>query len=204
MYKEDLESKSQVKVRQAAEKISNGSIEADGDLLLETLFRFIDSPKAWKTQCALIKAIAITKHVKSIEPLKNLTKTSFDSTLIYNELGFAIFVLENVKSYTVDCLFDFIKKDNQMLISGACAGMLHSQTIPPKEDIVKIISSIKKYTEKEGPILTPRCYIAALAYLWPKELVIDFLCECKKSEWQGLVEIADCSLQGKASKYKLI
>lgn len=204
IYQSDLQSKSQTKVRQAADKITNGVIEGYGNLLLESLNRLIENPKAWKTQCSLIKALAITKHTDAIESLKCMARKKFDSKLVYKELGFAIFILENTESYNIDYLFELIETDNMMLISGACAAMLYSQTIPPIQDIKKILPSINKYTDKEGAILTPRCYIAALAHCWPLDEVKSFLNECKNSNWQGLVEIAHSSLQGKPTKYKLI
>lgn len=203
-YIKDIESGSSPKIRKAAEVIYKKKLKGYCTHLLNALIKEIEKPKAWKTQCQLIKAIAITECIDALATLKQLVDREYDSTILYKELGFAIFILENINELDLEFLYKSIQKGNELQISGACAGILFKKIIPPKEDIRKIISGISQYTENEGPKITPRCYIAATAYLWPLEETRDFLESCKKSTWNGLVEISESSLQGKESKIILV
>lgn len=205
-YTIDLESDSSTKVRKAAEIIFKKKLEGYCSYLIDALVREIEKPKAWKTQCQLIKAIAKTDCTDALPTLKQLVEREYDSTILYKELGFAIFILENtgVGTLNLDSLYQSIEKGNELQICGACSGILFKKVIPPSDDIQKIIAGIAQYTENEGPKITPRCYIAAVAHLWPKEEVTDFLQSCQKSTWNGLVEISNNALQGKESKIQLI
>ena len=200
----DLESGSSPKIRKAANNIFKKKSRGYCYHLIEALNKEIEKPKAWKTQCQLIKAIAVTDCIAALPTLKQLIEREYDSTILYKELGFAIFILENTKKMNLDFLYQSIEKGNELQICGACAGVLFKKAIPPKEDIRKIISGISKYTENEGCIITPRCYIAAIAHLWPKEETTEFLESCTNSQWSGLVEISSNALQGIESKIKLI
>ena len=200
----DLESGSSPKIRKAANNIFKKKSRGYCYHLIEALKKEIEKPKAWKTQCQLIKAIAITDCIVALPTLKQLIEREYESTIIYKELGFSIFILENTKKMNLDFLYQSIEKGNELQICGACAGLLFKKTIPSKEDIRKIISGISKYTENEGCIITPRCYIAAIAHLWPKEETTEFLESCTNSQWSGLVEISSNALQGIESKIKLI
>ena len=120
----------------------------------------------------------------------------------FKELGFAIFVLENTGELDLGFLYLSIEKGNELQICGACSGVLFKKIVPSKEDIRRIISGIAQYTENEGPRITPRCYIAAVAHLWPKEEVTSFLEACRESTWNGLIEISNDALQGRESKIR--
>jgi len=101
-------------------------------------------------------------------------------------------------------LFESIEKGNDLQISGACSAILYKKIIPKENDIKKIISGVSIFTEDEGRKITPRCYIAAIAYIWPKNEVKGFLESCKESSWPGLVEIAQDALEGKEPKIQLV
>jgi hypothetical protein len=203
-YTKDLESGSSPKIRKAAEIIFKKKLEGYSSYLIDALVKEIEKPKAWKTQCQLIKAIAASNCTDALPTLKKLVEREYDSTILYKELGFAIFILENTGALNLEFLYQSIEKGNELQICGACSGILFKKVIPPSDDIKKIIAEIARYTENEGPKITPRCYIAAVAHLWPKEETTDFLQSCQKSTWSGLVEISNNALQGKESKIQLI
>lgn len=203
-YINDLESGSSPKIAKAAQNIIKKQLHGYCPYLLDALIDEIKKSKAWKSQCQLIKAIGITNCTDSLPLLKTLINNDYEHTVLYRELAFAIFILENYSEINLDFLFDSIKKGNDLQISGACAGILYKEIIPSKNDITKIIAGISPHTEGEGKKLTPRCYIAAVAYLWPKEETRAFLEACKKSESKALVEIASDALQGKKSRMILI
>jgi len=203
-YISDLESSSSPKIRKAAEAIYKKNLDGYCPYLVKALTKEIEKPKAWKTQCQLIKAIAMSNCTDALTTLRQLIEREYESTILYKELGFAIFILENTEALNLNFLYQSLTKGNELQISGVCAGVLFKKIIPEKEDIKKIIAGISQYTENEGAKITPRCYIAATAHLWPKEETIDFLESCKESSWPGLIEISNDALQGKASKIKLI
>lgn len=201
---QDLESGSSPKIKKAAEIIFKKKLQGYCSFLLQALTKEIEKPKAWNTQCQLIKAIANSNCTEALPTLKQLIDRDYKSTILYKELGFAIFILENTQELNLDFFYHSIHKGNKLQIYGVCAGILFKKIIPPRDDIKKIISGVSSYTENEGQIITARCYIAAVAHLWPKEETKDFLESCKKSTWGRLVEIADNALQGKESKIQLI
>ncbi len=203
-YIKDLESGSSPKIAKAAQNIIKKNIDGYCPHLLEALTKEIKKPKAWKSQCQLIKAIGITNCTEALTLLKELIDNDYEHTVLYKELAFAIFMIENFAELNLNFLFHSIEKGNDLQISGACSAILYKKIVPKKDDIEKIIVGISPYTENEGQKITPRCYIAAVAHLWPKEEIHNFLVTCKKSNWAGLVEIADYALQGKESKIQLI
>ncbi|WP_431685717.1 hypothetical protein [Hahella sp. NBU794] len=203
-YIKDLESGSSPKVRKAAEAIFKNKLQGYCPYLIQALTKEIEKEKAWRTQCQLIKAIAGSGCTEALPSLKQLISEEFESTILYKELGLAIFLLEGTERESLEFLFTSIHKGNMLQICGACAGILKKKVIPTREDIRSILSGIQLFTESEGAVITPRCYIAAVAYLWPQEETRDFLESCKKSTWKGLVEIADNSLQGRESKIQLV
>ena len=203
-YIEDLQSGSSPKIRKAADAIYKDDLDGYCPHLLDALDQELEKPKAWKTQCQIIKAIAKSNCTDALETLKILIDRDYSSTILYKELGFAIFILENSEGLNLSFLYQSLEKGNQLQISGACAGILFKKIVPQKKDIDKIIAGVSCYTENEGSTITPRCYIAATAHLWPKQETKDFLESCKKSSWEGLIEISNDALQGKASKIKLI
>ncbi len=203
-YISDLESGSSPKIRKAAEAIYKKKLDGYCTYLVKALSKEIEKPKAWKTQCQLIKAIAMSNCTDALTTLRQLIEREYESTILYKELGFAIFILDNTEALNLNFLYQSLAKGNELQISGVCAGILFKKIIPGKEDIKKIITGISQYTENEGAKITPRCYIAATAHLWPKEETIDFLESCQESSWPGLIEISNDALQGKASKIKLI
>jgi hypothetical protein len=70
--------------------------------------------------------------------------------------------------------------------------------------MVEIMEGIAEIDTNEGQVMTPRCYIAALAYLWPQSITKDFLGKCKQSNWTGLVEMATSSMSGEKPYYVLV
>lgn len=203
-YLEALESGSSPKIRKAATSIAKKLLSGYSSPLIAALKEQMNYPKSWQTQCELIKAIGKTGCIEALQLLKNLIENDFESTILYRELAFSIIVLENIALKNLDFLFLSFKKKNAGQIAGACAGVLYLKIIPTEEEISKIISEVAAYTEYEGQIMTPRAYIAALAYLWPVSSVKEFLESCKESSSRVISQIAADSLQGKKSKFTLV
>lgn len=203
-YIEALESGSSPKIKIAAKAIAKKSLSGYCLPLMTALEEQIKNPKTWQTQCDLIKAIGIAGCSEALPRLKELMSKEYESTILYSELAFSILLLENLASRNIDFLFQAFKKRNISQIAGACAAILYRKIIPNEDEISKILSEVVTYTENEGRIITPRCYIASVAYLWPASSVKDFLESCKNSSWPGLIQIAEDSLQGKKSKIQLI
>ena len=203
-YIKELESNSSPRIYNAAKNILDKDLTDYCPHLISALKKEMEKRRAWKTQCQLIRTIAITNCHNAIPTLKELIQNKYDSTILYKELGFSIFILENIKEQNFDFLYESFNKSNELQISGVCSALLFKKITPPNDVIRIIISEVNKYTENEGSKITPRCYIAALAYIWPKNETSVFLELCKKSKWTGLAEIAESSIQGKESKIKLI
>jgi len=203
-YVQALESGSSPKIKKAAKAIARNKLDSYGSYLIAALNNQIEKPKAWQTQCEIIKAIGTTNSQEALPTLKELIKRSYENTILYKELAFAILSLENSKKVDLSFLFESLRTENELQIAGACAAILYKKIVPSNTDIQKIISGISAYTDNEGAKLTPRCYIAAISYLWPEHEVHEFLLTCKQSSWPGLIEIASDSLQRKETKIKLI
>ncbi len=202
-FTHDLESGSSPRIRRAAQNIAKKQLDGYCPFLLEALTREIEKPKAWETQCALIKALGITHCEEALPVLENLIGREYEATVLYRELAFSIFILRNSSGSSLDFLFRSIEKGNALQIGGACSAILHEKIIPSRDEIKRIIAGIAPHTENEGRIITPRCYIAAVAYLWPKDETQAFLESCMHSKWPGLVEIAQDALQGKKPRMQL-
>lgn len=203
-YKLDLESKSAPKIKKAAQKIFKAELQGYEKLLLGALDTLISKPRSWEAQSKVIRALGVTGSEKSLVYLKELTCKEFEATILYSDLGFSIFMLQDVPNKDFAYLESILNNSNDMFLAGACSGILFSGVIPPNGTITRLLSSIKGITENEGQVITPRCYIAAACYSWPKNLTQDFLQSCSKSSWSGLVEISNDSMAGKKTKYVLV
>lgn len=203
-YIEELKSKSAPRIKKAAAKISKQQLEGYGSPLLDALKTIIDKPKSWQAQSEVIRALGITNSTEASEYLTELAQIKFDSTVLYRDLGFAICLLDDIPNNRLAFLKSTLSSGNELLIAGACSALLYSRFIPTDSDIDTIIESITTIDTNEGQVMTPRCYIAALAYLWPQPKTKDFLESCLQSKWQGLVEIAQSSIDGKKTKYVLV
>ena len=203
-YLQALESGSSPKIQKAAKVISKKILSGYCAPLTAALKEQIKNPKSWQTHCELIKAIGITGCSGALPMLKELIGKEYESTILYRQLAFSILLLEDLTSRNIDFLFLSFKKKNVSQIAGACAGVLYCKIIPTEEEVTKILSETATYTEDEGRTITPRGYIAAVAYLWPASSVKDFLESCKKSSSRVISQIAEDSLHGKKSKFQLI
>lgn len=203
-YIKELESGSSPKIAKAVQHILKNKSKGYCPYLLNALIKSMKQPRLWKTQCKVIKAIGVTGCENALPLLKELIDDDYEYTILYKELGFAIFMIENRVKINLSFFFESVEKGNVLQISGVCAAILYKKIIPKKNDIKKIINGIEPYVEGEGQKITPRCYIAAIAHLWPKDETQNFLEACKKSKFSGLVEIAEYALQGKESKIQLI
>jgi len=203
-YINDLKSGSSPKIRKAAQSIIKNKLTGYCPCLIEALTSEIEKKKAWQTQSHLIKAIGITYCTDALPLLNELIERTYEDTVLYRDLAFSILILDNTTELCLDFIFRSINKGNELQIAGACAAILYLRLIPSKEQITTIINGISSYTENEGRVITPRCYIAAVAHLWPITETEQFLKTCTNSSWPGLVEIAQYALQGKESKIQLV
>ncbi len=203
-FREELESKSAPRIKKAASKIAKHEIAGYEDLLLSALKLLIEKPKSWQAQSQLIRAIGITGSDQSIPYLKELATLNFDSTVLYRDLGFAICRLNDLVHGKLEYLKSTFLSQNDLLISGSCSALLYEKVIPSESDMVEIMNAIVSIDNNEGKVITPRCYIAALAHLWPVSVTRPFLENCMQSEWTGLVEMAMSSLKGEKPYYVLV
>ena len=203
-FKEDLESKSAPKIKKAATKIAKGKLGGYEQYLISALEVLIQKPKSWQAQSEVIKAIGITGSEKSLPYLKELSNQEFETTVLYRDLGFAICLLQDISKGSLVYTSSVLDTSNDLLLSGVCAAILFTGFIPNEKEIIQILDSVMDRNNNEGQIITPRCYIAAACYCWAPDLTKNFLLQCSKSSWLGLVEIANDSLVGKRSKYVLI
>lgn len=81
----------------------------------------------------------------------------------------------------LDFLKSTLASENVMLMSGACSALLYDRFVPSERDMIEIIGAVETIDASEGQVMTPRCYIAALAYLWPLKVTSRFLEACKRS-----------------------
>lgn len=200
----DLESKSAPKIKKAAEKIAKQRIEGHEDLLLASLKTLIKKPQSWQAQSQIIRALGITGSDYSVPYLKELAESRFNATVLYRDLGFAICRLNDLLHNNLNFLKSILNSQNELLIAGSCSALLFEEYVPSEKDMVEIMEAIKSIDSNEGQIITPRCYIAALAYLWPHDATKPFLELCARSNWNGLVTIATSSLKGEKPKYVLV
>jgi hypothetical protein len=172
--------------------------------LISALEVLIQKPKSWQAQSEVIKAIGITGSEKSLPYLKELSNQEFETTVLYRDLGFAICLLQDISKGSLVYTSSVLDTSNDLLLSGVCAAILFTGFIPNEKEIIQILDSVMDRNNNEGQIITPRCYIAAACYCWAPDLTKNFLLQCSKSSWLGLVEIANDSIVGKRSKYVLI
>jgi len=67
---------------------------------------------------------------KALPRLKELIAKQYKHTIIYQELGFSIMVLENAIEPNLTFLFNSIKEGNILQISGACSAILYKKIVP--------------------------------------------------------------------------
>jgi hypothetical protein len=203
-YIVELQSKSVPIMKKAAAKIGKQQLQGFGVHLLNALKFLLSKPKSWQAQSEIIRALGITDCIETSEYLKELMLWNFQATILYRDLGFAICLLEDIQNNRIDFLKSTLSSGNELLISGACSALLLKEAIPSDSDIEIILESISSIDGNEGQVMTPRCYIAALAYLWPPYKTEKFLASCLQSKWDGLVEIAKSSVIAKKTKYVLV
>ena len=201
---QELESKSPPRIRKAVKLITADSISGYENQLLNALKIAIQKPSYWKTQSQIIRALGTTGSSNCIEYLRRLVCQNHSSTVLYRDLGFAICLLEDIPNNSIGFLESTFSSNNQLLVAGACSALLYFEHVPSEQQIESIVAAVVGMQKDEGQIITPRCYIAAVSYLWPSTHTVAFLKECKKSSWAGLREIAESSLQGRKSSFRLV
>ena len=203
-FHEELASKSAPRIRKAAEKIAKQNIQGHEEALLTALDSVIENSKSWQAQSKLIRAIGVTGSDASIPKLKELASSEFESTILYIDLGFAICRLNDLLHGNLEFIKSILHGQNTLLIAGACSASLYEKTVPSENEMLELMDAIETIDANEGQVITPRCYIAALAYLWPPAVTKSFLELCLESNWNGLVEIAESSINGEKPKYVLV
>lgn len=203
-YKVELESKSAPRIKKAAQKISKARLQGYEQLLLVALDTLISKPKSWEAQSKVIRTLGVTGSKKSLPYLNELSCKEFEATILYLDLGFSIFMLQDIANKEYKYLESILEQSNDSLLAGVCSAILFSEVIPPKGIITKLLSSTVGITKNEGQVISPRCYLAAACYSWPQELTQDFLQRCSKSTWSTLREISNDSMAGKKTKYALV
>jgi len=203
-YVEDLNSGLSPKIRSAAQKIVNKKLSGHGEDLVKALVGEVEKPKAWQSQCKLVRALGVTGYTNSLPYLKELTQREFQATLVYRELAFSIALLDGLSADHLDFLYETFDSQEVMPITGVCAALLYREIVPPVGDIERILSYMPLYTRDEGRVMTPRVFIAAASYSWPAEQVKEFLQACMQSDSATLVEIASDILAGKKPEVRLI
>ncbi|MFM2479513.1 hypothetical protein [Celerinatantimonas sp. MCCC 1A17872] len=203
-FKEELESGSTPRIKKAAKKIASSRLDGYEALLLAALKRLRAKPKSWQAQSELIKALGFVGSHLSLEYLRELESTDHDASVLYKDIAFAICMISDVGNESYSYLLSILETNNDLLLSGACSAILISGVVPDESTIDMLLKSVIRRNQNEGQVITPRCYIAAACYNWPEFLTKDFLLECTKSQWSGLIEIAESSLAGKKTKYVLV
>ena len=202
----ELENTRSPKRRAAAKRIRKRGDDSAGPALLAALHKEVEDSRTWETQCEMIKALGECGYSDAVPFLIELASQEYKATAIYGALGFAICLLSDIPHGRLDYFRATFESTNERLISGACSALLHADVVPTIPDIQWIITAIRdlKVDADEGRVVTPRTYIAALAYAWPPNETREFLESCMKSRWPTLVSIAKSSLSGERSKYTLI
>lgn len=202
--KDELESGSPPRIKKAAKKIAKEKLDAYEESLLCALKAIIDKPKSWEAQCEVIKAIGVVGSEQSLPYLKELAEREFSATTLYINLGFSICLLEDISNNKLDYTLSILGEPNDLLLSGFCAAIWYAGFTPGEAEMVEIMNAVVGRDQNEKGVLTPRCYIAAVAYSWPPELTRNFLEKCAESLSTVLVEVANDSLTGKKTRYTLI
>ena len=197
-HSEALSSGTPPKIRKAAKAIARNNETGYCDQLLSALESLLDKPKSWQTQSDVIKALGATDCQAAVPRLKQLIEQDYKATVLYRDLGYAIAILDGLAADKLDFLYSSFDKANELQICGVCAAIVTEEIIPAGTDIERIIEAVSAYEHlEERGITAPRTYIAAVAYLWPKEDVQAFLQSCTTSPSKLLVSIATDSLAGK-------
>ncbi|MCH1923950.1 hypothetical protein L9G74_05325 [Shewanella sp. C32] len=199
-----LNSTSAAQIKKAATKIAKDKLVGYESQLLTALTVLMQKTKSWQAQSAVIKALGITGSDRSLPYLKELATQKFAATVLYRDLAFAIFLLQDLPADELSYTRSILDTSNDQLLAGACAAILFAGYTPNTTDIADIIDAVADRVQNEGQVITPRCYIAAACYCWPATLTRDFLQQCTASSWQGLVDIANDALAGNKTKYVLI
>lgn len=200
----ELESGSAPRIKKAAAKIAKARLPGYEKPLQEALRVLASKPKSWSALSQVIRAIGLTGSAESVPQLEALAATPMDAEVLYRDLGFAICMLKDIAQGRLSYLLGVIDAKSDLLVAGACSALLASGFIPERESISKILEAVSSRTENEGRVVTPRMYIAAACYRWPRESTEPFLLSWQKAASPLMVELATDALAGRRTKRTLV
>ncbi len=202
-YLEMLKDNKSAKRRSATRALGKIGDVTFGAKLLKALNSELQDKRTWETQCAMLRAIGDVGYRMGIPELWQISELTHNTTMLYHEIGFALCRLEPISNDNLSVVKRIISTQNPMFVGGAFMAIYFLRIVPTsQEDVQLIIKTAEQDIEKEGQIITKRCYIAAASAGWDYPEVLGFLESCKKSEWKFLHNIATESQMGIYSDWK--
>lgn len=200
----ELESGSAPKIKKAAAAIAKERLPGYEKPLQEALRSLASKPKSWSALSSVIRAIGLTGSTESVPLLKELAATPMDATVLFRDLSFAICMLEDIAQGRLSYLFSVLDAPSDLVVAGACSALLASGFVPERTSISKILEAVSSRTRDEERLITPRMYIAAACYCWPRDLTEPFLLSWQKAASPLMVELATDALAGRRTRRVLV
>lgn len=178
--------------RKAAKLIGTFGVVELGDVLYQAYLKESKNPKAWETQCIMIKALGKIKYKNVLQELSIIIENNIIHDMITNEATLAFIRIKRENKNDIIPILKLLKEGNLSVLNGALKSLAFDDVIPEKEDIYKLIGAVElktaliKEQHKVG-VFDPREYLLSAMSKWnskdPK--MSSFIEECSKDEYLG-------------------
>lgn len=190
---EYLRSKQSAKRRSAAKKLRKLAAREAGPQLLSALQAEVKDARTWETQYQMVMALGECGYADSSLFLEELSRHSFEATMVYVAIGDALVRLSKNKISTV---LQFIDQErHSSLIDGALRAMAMLRLVPEEKDIARILDYAGSLPVDDGN----RFWVIAACPGWPTKVIERFLEDAANSSRSDCQEAV---LLAKSGKYK--
>ncbi|WP_410877848.1 hypothetical protein [Myroides sp. DW712] len=163
-----------------------------GDVLYQAYLKESKIPKAWETQCIMIKALGKIKYKNVLQELSIIIENNIIHDMITNEATLAFIRIKRENKNDIIPILKLLKEGNLSVLNGALKSLAFDDVIPEKEDRYTLIDAVNlkqtliKEQHKVG-VFDPREYLLSAMSKWDKKdpKISSFIEECSKDEYLG-------------------
>ncbi len=178
--------------RKAAKLIETFEVVELGDVLYQAYLKESKNPKAWETQCIMIKALGKIKYKNVLPHLESILEENQVDDMITHEVALAYVRINRKSSKDISPILKLLKEGNLSVLSGALAVLAFDDIIPEKEDRYTLIDAVNLKQalikeQHEVGSFDPREYLLSAMSKWDRKdpKISSFIEECSKDEYLG-------------------
>lgn len=153
--------------------------------------------RTWETQYQMIMALGECGYTEALTFLGELSKRSFEATMIYVAIGDAMMRLSWISKNEVPPVAMFLTTRNSNFVEGALRAIAMLHAMPREHEIREIVEFVEKTDPEKLPDNRLWFWAAVAAAGWNTDNSQSFLRKCISTKIENLMEAAIAATRGK-------